>query len=97
MKHKNILVFNLSTYMGLPIFNKYWTIVSINPCAHSIPKNGYQCPFRPWDKKLSAKALLYHTNCNRPDIAFVVTLLAQNSATPTMPYRSQSNQISTDI
>ena len=56
-----------------------------------------QYPFRPWDEKLSAKALLYHTNCNRPDIAFVDTLLAQISATPTIPYMSESNQISTDI
>ena len=43
-----------------------------------------QYPFRPWDEKLSAKALLYQTNFNRPDIAFVDTLLAQISATPTI-------------
>ena len=53
--------------------------------------------FRPLYEELSTKALLYHTNCNRPDIAFVDTLLAQISATPTIPYRLESNQITTDI
>ena len=43
-----------------------------------------QYPFRPWDEKLGAKALLHQTNCNRPDIAFVDTLLAQISATSTI-------------
>ena len=35
-----------------------------------------QYPFRPWDDKLSAnKVLVYYTNYNRPDIAFIDTLL----------------------
>jgi hypothetical protein len=35
-----------------------------------------QYPFRPWDDKLGTnKALVYYTKCNRPDIAFVNTLL----------------------
>ena len=68
-------MFKFSTYAYISVYQYSINIGQSYPSAlvfiPSLKMDQYL--FRPWDEKLSAKALLYHTNCNRPDIAFVDT------------------------